>query len=118
MGRGELRSISWDRTGGNVTVAQAYASDISTPEQRTRALGLIGGAFGLGFILGPALVGLLALLAPTLLVAPLLGAALAGAYGEAKCQMPGILPLHIGASAPAIFKVMGGAIPTPHAPTD
>jgi len=64
-------------TGGNVTVAQAYASDISTPEQRTRALGLIGGAFGLGFILGPALVGLLALLAPTLLVAPLLGAALA-----------------------------------------
>jgi MFS transporter, DHA1 family, tetracycline resistance protein len=64
-------------TGGNVTVAQAYASDISTPEQRTRALGLIGGAFGLGFILGPALVGLLALLAPTLLVAPLLAAALA-----------------------------------------
>ena len=64
-------------TGGNVTVAQAYASDISTPEQRTRALGLIGGAFSLGFILGPALVGLLALLAPTLLVAPLLGAALA-----------------------------------------
>ena len=64
-------------TGGNVTVAQAYASDISTPEERTRALGLIGGAFSLGFILGPALVGLLALLAPTLLVAPLLAAALA-----------------------------------------
>src|SRR5579859_2965099 len=63
-------------TGGNISVAQAYASDISTPEQRTRALGLIGGASGLGFILGPALVGLLALLAPTLLVAPLLGAAL------------------------------------------
>ncbi len=63
-------------TGGNISVAQAYASDISTPEQRTRALGLIGGASGLGFILGPALVGLLALLVPTLLVAPLLGAAL------------------------------------------
>lgn len=63
-------------TGGNVSVAQAYASDISTPEERTRALGLIGGAFGLGFILGPALVGLLALLVPTTLVAPLLGAAL------------------------------------------
>ena len=63
-------------TGGNVSVAQAYASDISTPEERTRALGLVGGAFGLGFILGPALVGLLALLAPTTLVAPLLGAAL------------------------------------------
>jgi MFS family permease len=63
-------------TGGNVSVAQAYASDISTPEERTRALGLVGGAFGLGLILGPALVGLLALLAPTTLVAPLLGAAL------------------------------------------
>ncbi len=63
-------------TGGNVSVAQAYASDISTPEERTRALGLVGGAFGLGFILGPALVGLLALLVPTTLVAPLLGAAL------------------------------------------
>jgi MFS family permease len=63
-------------TGGNISVAQAYASDISTPEQRTRALGLIGGASGLGFILGPALVALLALLVPTLLVAPLLGAAL------------------------------------------
>jgi MFS transporter, DHA1 family, tetracycline resistance protein len=63
-------------TGGNISVAQAYASDISTPEQRTRALGLIGGASGLGFILGPALVALVALLVPTLLVAPLLGAAL------------------------------------------
>jgi MFS transporter, DHA1 family, tetracycline resistance protein len=62
-------------TGGNVSVAQAYASDISTPGERTRALGLVGGAFGLGFILGPALVGLLALLAPNTLVAPLLVAA-------------------------------------------
>jgi len=62
-------------TGGNVSVAQAYASDISSPEERTRALGLVGGAFGLGFILGPALVGLMALLAPSTLVAPLLVAA-------------------------------------------
>src|SRR5258708_34653166 len=47
-------------TGGNISVAQAYASDISTPEERTRALWLIGGASGLGHILGPALAGLLA----------------------------------------------------------
>lgn len=54
-------------TGGNISVAQAYASDISTPAERTRALGLVGGASGLGHILGPALAGLLAginLLAP------------------------------------------------------
>jgi DHA1 family tetracycline resistance protein-like MFS transporter len=63
-------------TGGNVSVAQAYASDISTPEERTRALGLVGGAGGLGFILGPALAALAALLVPTMLVAPLLVAAL------------------------------------------
>lgn len=47
-------------TGGNISVAQAYASDISTPEERTHALGLVGGASGLGHILGPALAGLLA----------------------------------------------------------
>ncbi|WP_235932545.1 MFS transporter [Dictyobacter arantiisoli] len=47
-------------TGGNISVAGAYASDISTPEKRTQALGLVGGASGLGHILGPALAGLLA----------------------------------------------------------
>lgn len=54
-------------TGGNISVAGAYASDSSTPEKRTHALGLVGGASGLGHILGPALAGLLAgvnLLAP------------------------------------------------------
>ena len=47
-------------TGGNISVAGAYASDISTPEERSRALGLVGGASGIGHILGPALAGLLA----------------------------------------------------------
>ena len=47
-------------TGGNISVAQAYASDVSTPQERTRVLGLIGGAGGVGHILGPALAGLLA----------------------------------------------------------
>lgn len=42
---------------------------------------------------------------------------LAMAYGEVNCPLPGILPLHIGASGPAIFKVMGGAIPTPRGKT-
>jgi DHA1 family tetracycline resistance protein-like MFS transporter len=47
-------------TGGNISVAQAYASDMSTPEKRTRALGFVGGASGLGHILGPALAALCA----------------------------------------------------------
>ena len=41
--------------GANLTVAQAYIADITPPEDRSRRMGLIGMAFGLGFILGPAL---------------------------------------------------------------
>jgi DHA1 family tetracycline resistance protein-like MFS transporter len=47
-------------TGGNVIVAQAYITDITPRDQRTRALGLIFMAFGLGFIFGPGLGGTLA----------------------------------------------------------
>jgi len=39
--------------GANITVAQAYIADISPPEQRSKRMGLIGMAFGLGFIFGP-----------------------------------------------------------------
>jgi MFS transporter, DHA1 family, tetracycline resistance protein len=45
---------------GNIAAAFAYASDVSTPQQRTAALGLIGAAIGVGFSLGPPLGGLLA----------------------------------------------------------
>jgi DHA1 family tetracycline resistance protein-like MFS transporter len=41
--------------GANITVAQAYIADITPAEQRSARMGLIGMAFGLGFILGPAL---------------------------------------------------------------
>ncbi len=46
-------------TGGNISVAQAYISDVTKPEERGKALGMIGAAFGLGFILGPVTGGLL-----------------------------------------------------------
>jgi DHA1 family tetracycline resistance protein-like MFS transporter len=46
-------------TGGNISVAQAYISDVSEPKDRGKALGLIGAAFGLGFIIGPAVGGIL-----------------------------------------------------------
>ena len=46
--------------GGNIAAAFAYASDVSTPQQRTAALGLIGAAIGVGFTLGQPLGGLLA----------------------------------------------------------
>lgn len=43
--------------GANVATAQAVIADITGPEDRARGMGLIGAAFGLGFILGPALGG-------------------------------------------------------------
>ena len=43
--------------GGNITVAQAYIADISTREQRSKRMGLIGMAFGLGFVFGPVVGG-------------------------------------------------------------
>jgi len=46
--------------GATVPVAQAYIADITPPEKRAGNLGLIGAAFGLGFIFGPALGGILA----------------------------------------------------------
>ncbi len=44
--------------GANITVAQAYIADITPPQDRSRRMGLIGMAFGLGFIFGPFLGGL------------------------------------------------------------
>ncbi|MBD3203625.1 MFS transporter [Candidatus Woesearchaeota archaeon] len=46
--------------GSNMTLAQAYISDISTKENRSRAFGLVGVAFGIGFLIGPAIGGTLA----------------------------------------------------------
>lgn len=47
-------------TGASFTTGAAYIADISTPETRAKNFGVIGAAFGLGFIIGPALGGLLA----------------------------------------------------------
>lgn len=47
-------------TGASFTTATAYIADISTPEKRAQNFGLVGAAFGIGFIIGPAVGGLLA----------------------------------------------------------
>lgn len=46
---------------GNMGLAQAYMADVTEPGERSKAMGLIGAAFGLGFVLGPAFGGALAL---------------------------------------------------------
>jgi DHA1 family tetracycline resistance protein-like MFS transporter len=71
--------------GATVPVAQAYITDITPPARRAGNLGLIGAAFGLGFIFGPALGGILAPIAPE---APGLAAA-------ALCFGNGILALFL-----------------------
>jgi multidrug resistance protein len=47
--------------GATLNVAQAYVADQSPPEQRTRVMGLVGAAFGFGFILGPTIGGIASL---------------------------------------------------------
>lgn len=69
---------------GNIAVAQAYVADVTTGEHRSKGMGMIGAAFGLGFVVGPALGGLASHYAghaaPGLLAAALCGVNLASAW--------------------------------------
>ncbi len=47
-------------TAGNLTIAQAYISDVTKPEERAKSFAIIGVAFGFGFLVGPAIAGFLA----------------------------------------------------------
>lgn len=46
-------------TGGNISTAQAYVADVTSKENRAKGMGMFGAMFGLGFILGPAIAGIL-----------------------------------------------------------
>jgi len=64
-------------TGGNISTAAAYIADVTPPEERSRGMGLIGAAFGIGLIVGPAVGGLISrisLAAPFLFAAALAAA--------------------------------------------
>jgi DHA1 family tetracycline resistance protein-like MFS transporter len=85
---------------GNIAAAQAYIADVTLPEKRARGMGMIGAAFGLGFIIGPALGGVLAghdlatadLRAPGLLACGLSLVALLGVLLVLKESLPAGLP--------------------------
>jgi DHA1 family tetracycline resistance protein-like MFS transporter len=51
-------------TGGNISTAQAYIADVTTKKNRAKGMGLIGAAFGLGFVFGPAIGGILSKFGP------------------------------------------------------
>src|SRR5215212_8299771 len=46
-------------TGGNISTAQAYVSDVTTPQNRAKGMGMLGAAFGIGFTAGPFLGGVI-----------------------------------------------------------
>jgi len=52
-------------SGGNITTARAYIADVTEPHERAKAFGMLGAAFGLGFIVGPALAGAFSLISYT-----------------------------------------------------
>ncbi len=52
-------------TGGNISVVQAYIADVTDERERGKALGMIGAAFGIGFVIGPATGGLLSTISLT-----------------------------------------------------
>jgi multidrug resistance protein len=90
--------------GGNIATAQAVIADTTPPEDRARGMGLIGAAFGLGFIAGPALAGLLAPISPA---APGWGAATCSlvAFAMTLLYLPETRP--IGADAAGAVPVSG-----------
>jgi MFS family permease len=85
---------------GNIAAAQAYVADVTPPEKRAHGMGMIGAAFGLGFIIGPALGGVVAgnnlatadLRTPGLIACGLSLAALLGVLLVLKESLPAGLP--------------------------
>jgi DHA1 family tetracycline resistance protein-like MFS transporter len=85
---------------GNIGAANAYIADVTTPENRARGMGMIGAAFGLGFIIGPALGGVVAgnnlatadLRSPGLIACGLSIAAFLGVLFVLKESLPRGLP--------------------------
>ena len=70
-------------TGGNISTAAAYIADVTPPQERSRGMGLIGAAFGIGLIIGPAVGGVLShisMSAPFLFAAALAAANAAALY--------------------------------------
>jgi len=104
----------------NIAIAQAFVADVTTPETRAKGMGLIGAAFGLGFVLGPAFGGLLSrhsLAAPSFAAAGLAAANLAAAWvilgepehrrtGPRGARLSGLGPLRAELTRPGILALI------------
>ncbi|MDQ6797187.1 MAG: MFS transporter [Actinomycetota bacterium] len=94
-------------SGASVSVAQASAADLAGPDQRARLFGLLGAAFGVGFVAGPAIGSLAALVDARLPF--FVAAALAGVNAlVATRRLPETNPRHISAPAKRPMAVADG----------
>ncbi|MBI3208717.1 MAG: MFS transporter [Candidatus Solibacter usitatus] len=97
-------------TGGNISTAQAYIADVSAPENRAKSFGLLGAAFGLGFMLGPAIGGWLSnisLQAPAYAAGVLsLATTIFGLFA-----LPESLPAHLRGTKPFHFSDLSPITP-------
>ena len=87
---------------GNIAAAFAYVGDITTPEERPKAMGMIGAAFGLGFIFGPAIGGLIAGNTPDLNDFAIVGYASVGITAVAALAAYFLLPESLTAERRAL----------------
>jgi len=85
--------------GASIPVAQAYIADVTGPAERARGMGLIGAAFGLGMVIGPALGGGLSLLGPRVPEGFAAGLCLVNVL-VAAYRLPESLPGSVGRPAP------------------
>lgn len=81
--------------GGNISAAMAAVADITTPKDRAKGMGLIGAAFGLGFVLGPFLGGLFAVVGARLGDQPPFGASFPAIAASAICFLNFLLAWRI-----------------------
>src|SRR5690606_22954812 len=71
--------------GGNISAASAYIADVTPPESRSKNLGLIGAAFGLGFIFGPVLGGVMSDIGMSISDKPPFGMGFASVFAAFLC---------------------------------
>jgi len=92
-------------TAGNLSLAQAYISDVTKPEDRAKSFALIGIAFGMGFLIGPALSGYLVQYSyqyPIFVASALSAASILSTY----FLLPGGRPEHHDDSVPRKFTIL------------
>ncbi len=98
-------------SGGNISTAQAYVADVTTPENRAKGMGMVGAAFGLGFVLGPAVGGVLGHWGGNLAIG-LFAAALSGGnlvfafFALPESRQPGAAGAHVPASLGTVLSVV------------